>query len=182
MVCVSKEVRGNKGESRGCLRDVEQNTCETAFHSFNPRLNQFCYENALKASVTLVAPNNECPALHPASLSTRWFFLFIFFVFLCNFRPFQKLPTSVWLPWGSWQRCSPGHHQSPSAKSLTPKEPSHHILQAMQPGSDRSGNVCRFSAAGSNGSSISLLKWPAFTLKLISCMSFSWFLSEVSWQ
>lgn len=41
-----------------------------------------------------------------------------------------------------------------------------HILQAMHLGNDRSGNVCQFSTAGSNGSSISLPKWPAFTLRL----------------
>lgn len=40
------------------------------------------------------------------------------------------------------------------------------ILQAMHLGNDRSGNVCQFSTAGSNGSSISLPKWPAFTLRL----------------
>lgn len=31
---------------------------------------------------------------------------------------------------------------------------SRHILQAMQPGNNRSGNVCQFSAAGSNGSNL----------------------------
>lgn len=41
-----------------------------------------------------------------------------------------------------------------------------HILQAMHLGNDRSGNVCQFSTAGSNGSSILLPKWPAFTLRL----------------
>lgn len=41
-----------------------------------------------------------------------------------------------------------------------------HILQAMHLGNDRSGNVCQFSTASSNGSSILLPKWPAFTLRL----------------
>lgn len=47
------------------------------------------------------------------------------------------------------------------------------ILPAMQrPTADRRGNVCQFNAAGSNGSSISLPKRPAFALKLISGVSF----------
>lgn len=48
------------------------------------------------------------------------------------------------------------------------------ILPAMQrPTADRRGNVCQFNTAGSNGSSISLPKRPAFSPKLISSVSFS---------
>lgn len=38
------------------------------------------------------------------------------------------------------------------------------------PGDDRRGNVCRFNAAGSNGSSISLRQRPASAPKLISSL------------
>lgn len=101
--------------------------------------------------------------------------------FLCNFWPFQMLPTSAWLPRGHCQHCSPGRHQSPCAKYLTWK----HLVPCSAgcaPASDRCKMFSQFSSAGSNESSISPPKRLGSTLRLTSTVSFAWLLSEVSWH
>lgn len=113
----------------------------------------------------------QCSVLHLASLSTR-----------CILRTMKVVSNFS-------KSFTPGVHDSAAALGIIKalvwniwhRSTSCRILQDMHPGVC-SGNVCQFNTAGSNGSSILLPKWPAFTLKLISCMSFSWFLSEISWQ
>ena len=123
----------------------------------------------------------RCPVLHPASLTTRGF-LRTLKVVLLQFPTFRKAPPLSPSPLGFLTAVQLWASSEPFWENLWHRSTSCRILQAMHPCNDRSGNVCQFSTAGINGSSISLPKWPAFTLRLISVMSFSWFLSDVSWQ